>query len=258
MRPAILLFFAASAVAQKPAFDVASVKINQQYQPENGRTWESHTDTKPGSISMRNVSLVSLIKWAYHVPRYQVIKPPGLETARREGGYIDNIRYDLIAKCDTPVPEEQMRPMMQTLLAERFQLVLHRETRTLSVYAIVEAKGGHKMRPSKLEKVEDGKQDPKFGNIVRGASIEEIAAEMGDAHDWDAAVIDATGLKGRFDFEIDIRKYVPQMKPGDPPPDVFAIVQEALLHEIGLKLEPRKVPMEVLVIDRIEKTPVAN
>jgi uncharacterized protein (TIGR03435 family) len=259
MRPVIFVLFAASAVAQKPAFDVASVKINQQYQPENGRTWEPQIDVKPGIVSMRNVSLVSLIKWAYRVQRYQIIQPSGLEIKRGgSGGYTDTARYDLLAKCDRPVPEDEMRPMLQTLLAERFHLTLHRETRTLPVLAIVEVKGGHKMRPSQLEKVEDGRQDPKFGHIVRGASIEEIATEFSDAHDWDAAVIDGTGLKGRFDFEIDIRKYVPQMKPGDPPPDVLSIVQEALTHEIGLKLEARKVPIEVLVIDRLEKVPVEN
>jgi uncharacterized protein (TIGR03435 family) len=88
--------------------------------------------------------------------------------------------------------------------------------------------------------------------------MEEVASELADSRDFNVALIDATGLKGRFDFEINIRKYIPQMKPGDPPPEILTIVQDALLHEIGLKLESRKVPIEMLVIDHLEKTPAEN
>jgi uncharacterized protein (TIGR03435 family) len=261
MRPTIFLFLAASAFAQNPpdpAFDVASVRINQQYQVDNVQTWSAKTDVKPGSLTMTNVSLVSLIKWAYHIQRYQIVQPDGLEFRRPGGNYVDTARYDLLAKCDKPVTDEEMRPMLQTLLAERFHLQFHRETRTLSVYAMVEAKGGHKMRPSQLTKAEDGKQDPQGGNLARGVSMEEVASELADSRDFNVALIDATGLKGRFDFEINIRKYIPQMKPGDPPPEILTIVQDALLHEIGLKLESRKVPIEMLVIDHLEKTPAEN
>jgi uncharacterized protein (TIGR03435 family) len=261
MRPTLFVLAAASAFAQNPpvpAFDVASVKINQQYQSDDVHTWPRKVEVTPGNLSMRNVSMFELIKWAYHVQKYQIAIPSGFESRSGGEAMVDSLRYDVQAKCSKPVSEEEMRPMLQTLLAERFHLALHRETRTMSVYALVEAKGGHKMRPSQLTKAEDGSQDPQRGNVVRGVSLQEMAGELADSRDFNMALIDATGLKGRFDFEINIRKYVPQMKPGDPPFDIISILQEALQKEIGLKLDSRKAPIEVLVIDKIDKAPAEN
>jgi uncharacterized protein (TIGR03435 family) len=261
MRPTLFLFLAVSALAQNPpapAFDVASVKINQQYVSEDVQTWSRKIDATPGNLTMRNVSMFDLIKWAYHVYKYQIVLPSGFEFRSRGEAMLDSVRYDVLAKSSKSAPEDEMRPMLQALLADRFKLALHRETRTLSVYAIVEAKGGHKMRPSQLTKAEEGKQDSQGGNIVRGVSVEELAGEFADSRDFNTPVVDTTGLKGRFDFEINIRKHIPQFTPGAPPPDVLSIIQEALQQEIGLKLEPRKMPVEVLVIERIEKTPVEN
>jgi uncharacterized protein (TIGR03435 family) len=262
MRPALFVFLAASALAQNPpapAFDVASVKINQQYVSEDVQTWSRKIEVTPGNLNMRNVNMFELIKWAYHVQKYQIALPSGFEMRSRGGEVmLDSVRYDVLAKCSKPAAEDEMRPMLQTLLAERFKLALHRETRTLSVYAMVEAKGGHKMRPSQLTKTEDGTQDPQRGNVVRGVLLDEMAGELADSRDFNTPVINCTGLKGRFDFEINFRRHIPQATPGAPPPDVFSIIQEALQQEIGLKLEPRKMPVEVLVIERIEKTPVEN
>lgn len=261
MRPTILLFVAASAFAQErpaPAFEVASVKINQQYQPDNGETWPYKIDITPGSIAMRNVNIFQLIKFAWHVQKYQIVAPTGVEYRGRSEAMIDSTRYDVLAKCATPATEDEMRPMMQTLLAERFRLTLHRETRTLSVYALVEAKGGHKMRASPLNKAEEGKQDAERGTQVRGIALSELAAELADSRDFNVAMVDATGLQGRFDFEINFRKHIPQPKPGEPQPDVLSIIQETLQQDVGLKLEARKMPIEMLIIDRVEKTPVEN
>jgi uncharacterized protein (TIGR03435 family) len=258
---ALLVFLAASALAQNapaPAFDVASVKINKEYVPTEVSTWKRQVEIRPGTFTMRNVSMIELLKFAYHVQRYQIAGPEWFDVRRPGWSRLDAARYDVLAKASGPASEDEMRPMLQALLADRFHLTLHRETRTLPVLALVEAKGVHKMRPSKADHAEEGKQDPQRGNIARGVSMPEIASELSDTRDLDAAVIDATGLKGRFDFEINIRKYFPQLKPGDPPPDVLSIVAEALQQEIGLKLEPRKMPIEVLVIDHIDKSPAEN
>jgi uncharacterized protein (TIGR03435 family) len=247
----LAFFLAVSALAQNPpapAFDVATIKLNPDYRQNDGRTWAGHIRATPSTLSMTNVPLETLITWAYHVPRTQLSGP----------AWLDGDRFDVQAKAPGPAKEDEMRPMMQALLAERFHLEAHRETRTMSVYAIVEAKTGHKMRPSQLTEVQEGKEDPKSGHVVRGAAIPEIAFELSDARDIKALVVDASGLKGRFDFEINIAKYVPPMKPGDPPPDIVSILQEAFQQELGLKLESRKMPMEVLVIDRIDKTPAEN
>jgi uncharacterized protein (TIGR03435 family) len=257
----LLVFLACSALAQNapaPAFEVASVKINKQYVPSEVSTWPRQVEISPGSLTMRNVSIIELLKWAYHVQRYQIAGPEWFDVRRPGWSRLDSARYDVLAKAPGPAKEDEMRLMLQTLLAERFHLTFHRETRTLPVLALVEVKGGHKMRPSQADQSQEGRQDPQRGNVVRGASMAEMANELSDDREWDAAIIDATGLKGRFDFEINIRKYLPQLKPGDPPPDILSVVAEALQQEIGLKLEPRKVPIEVLVIDHIDKSPVEN
>jgi uncharacterized protein (TIGR03435 family) len=259
--PALFVFLAASALAQNapaPAFDVASVKINKEYVPTEASTWKRQVEIRPGTFTMRNVSMIELLKFAYHVQRYQIAGPEWFDMRRPGWSRLDAARYDVLAKASGPASEDEMRPMLQALLAERFHLTFHHETRTLHVLALVEAKGGHKMRPSQADQAEEGKQDPERGNIVRGASMTAMANELSDAREWDAAIVDATGLKGRFDFEINIRKYFPQLKPGDPPPDVLSIVAEALQQELGLKLEPRKMPIEVLVIDHIDKSPAEN
>jgi uncharacterized protein (TIGR03435 family) len=256
----ILLLATGCVFAQdlaRPTFEVASVKVNKEYVPTEVRTWERHVEIRPGTFTMRNVGMIELIEWAYHVQRYQIAGPEWFDVRRPGWSRLDATRYDVLAKAPG-AGEDGMRPMLQALLAERFHLTLHRETRTLPVLALVEAKSGHKMRVSQSDTVQDGKQDPQRGNIVRGASMEEMANELSDGREWDAAIVNATGLKGRFDFELNIRKYIPQLKPGDPPPDVLSVVKEALEQELGLKLEPRKMSVEVLVIDHIDRAPSEN
>jgi uncharacterized protein (TIGR03435 family) len=261
MRP-ILLLLAVSAFAQTPpapAFDVATVKLNPQYQSDNADTWSTKVAISPGALTMRNVNMYTLLEFAYHVQKFQIVLPAGFEFHNRAGDrLLDSIRYDVLAKCDRSASEDEMRPMLQTLLAERFHLAMHRETRTISVFALVETKGGHKMRPSQLTKADEATPDQKGLSQARGVSMSEIAKELADARDFNSPVIDATGLKGRYDFEVNFRAHIPQMKPGDPPPDVLSIIQETLQQDLGLKLESRKVPIEVLVIDRLDKTPAEN
>ena len=204
---------------------------------------------------MTNVNLEKLITWAYHVPRTQISGPIRYWSSP---AWLDGDHFDVVAKAAGPAKEDEMRPMMQALLAERFHQALHGESCTLPVYAIVEAKNGHKMRPSQLTEAQEGGRDAQGANVVRGAALAEVAYELSDARDVNTIVVDTSGLKGRFDFEINLRKYFPQMKPGDPPPDIMSVFQEAFQQELGLRLESRKMPMEVLVIDRIDKTPVEN
>jgi uncharacterized protein (TIGR03435 family) len=144
--------------------------------------------------------MIELIKFAYHVQRYRVAGPDWFDVRRPGWSRLDAARYDVLAKAPGAAKEDDMRPMLQALLAERFHLTLHRETRTLPVLALVAAKGGHKMRVSQSDTAQDGKQDPQRGNIFRGASMEEMANELSDGREWDAAIVNATGLKGRFDF----------------------------------------------------------
>ena len=257
MRPICLFVFSAvSALAQQsapPAFDVASIKINSQFSQDNRSTWRSTIDTSPGSLTMRNVNFTMIAAWAYDVQRPQIAGPAGM----------DSQRFDIFAKAGGPVPEAEMRQMLQTLLAERFKTVVHRDSRPMDAMAMLVPKGGHKLTASQFEKPAN-RQDPVRGNIVEGAALGDLANEM--SRELEIPIVDLTGLKGRFDFTFNVSKYVEAlrsrvMSEGRPISDADArlsVMQDVMAGELGLRLEPRKLPVDVVVIDRFEKTPIEN
>jgi uncharacterized protein (TIGR03435 family) len=168
--------------------------------------------------------------------------------------------YDISAKPDQPgVPNgTQVRAMVQQLLAERFQLVFHTEKKELSAYIITVAKSG-----SKLSKNESGGNLPGFGGRgpgaigVRNSTMAQFADFL-QARIVDRPVVDQTGLTDKFDFTLSWRPdQLPPPGPNAPPPpadlesrsDLFTAFQE----QLGLKLEATKTPVEVLVIDRVQK-----
>jgi uncharacterized protein (TIGR03435 family) len=248
---------AATALAQQPAspvFEVASVKINQQFRPNDRASAIPKMDTSRGGVTMLNVNLNWAVAWAYDLQRPQVDGPE----------WFDSVRYDIIAKTDHPAKESEVRLMLQTLLAERFKLAVHRETRTMDVMALVQPKSGSiKLTPSKLEEPRD-RQDPDRGLVIEGAALSDLAEDL--SHDLAMPVIDMTGLKGRFDFSFNAQKYVTALRsqlvgeghlPSEPELRVI-LGQDIVAGELGLRLEPRKAPVETLVIDHVEKSPIAN
>src|SRR5947209_5290119 len=121
---AISALLAASAFAQNPApatFEVASVKINRQ-EPFVDRMLRVNGDT----LTMRNLTLRVIAAWAYDLQWSQIAGPP----------WIDSDRFDIIAKAAKPLPEDEVRPFLQTLLAERFHFISHRETRNVESLAL--------------------------------------------------------------------------------------------------------------------------
>jgi uncharacterized protein (TIGR03435 family) len=229
------------------AFEVASVKPNKS---GNG---SSRFNSGHGRLTATNVSLKSCIYFAYGIKDYQISGPEWLSSER----------YDITAKAASGVPDKQLMPMLQTLLQDRFKLRLHRQTKELPAYALVVGKGG-----PKLHEVETG---PEQDNAGRGRlSARKISmprlAEILSRH-MDRPVLDMTGIKGVFDLTLD---YAPDdahstMAPRgggaggiatDSPsgPSIFVALQE----QLGLKLEARKGPVEILVIDYAEKVPTEN
>src|ERR1035441_4249184 len=121
----LILFAATAAFGQAadspaPAFAVASVKASQPG-AGGGRGRRDNIQVSPGTVTMRNVSLKSSIRWAWHVSEFQVSGPD----------WLDSERYEIAGKAPGPATEEQLRLMMQTLLRERFKLALHRQTKEL-------------------------------------------------------------------------------------------------------------------------------
>lgn len=111
----------AQPAASPQAFEVASVKVSQVGRAGGEGSRRERVDHTPGSLTMRNVTLKSATAWAYEVKSYQV---SGM-------GWMETERYDVVGKTASEVPEEQLRLMLQNLLANRFKLAFHREEKVL-------------------------------------------------------------------------------------------------------------------------------
>ena len=249
----ISALFAACAMGQNPAppaFEIASVKINRQ-EPFVDRALSVKGDT----LTMRNLNLRVIAAWAYNLQWSEIAGP----------AWIDADRFDIIAKAGKALSEEEMRPLLQALLAERFHFASHRETRSAEVLALTVPKGGHKMTPSKkTEGPAEPHQDPVRGTVVEGVTLAELCENM--SHDTNSLpVVDMTGLKGRFDFAFNIQKYREGMRAqamAQPRPSEaelrLSFIQELMSGELGLKVESRMAPVQFLVIDHAEQKPTEN
>ncbi len=197
----LLTFATGTSQAAPPAFEVASVKAMK---PVRG---SDRLQVEPGSLTMRNVTLRTCIRWAYGVGEYQVNGPD----------WINSERYEIIAKAAGPAPDTELRFMLQTLLAERFQLKLHHDSKTMSIYALTVAKGGPKFQESTGEgeiSIQPGKKGPIFGVTGQHIPLSQITEML--SRILQAPVLDQTGLTGKYDMTIDPSAYISHDEGGQP------------------------------------------
>lgn len=223
----------AQSVSTPSAFEVASVKPNAE-----GRGREQ-VQSSPTNLIMRKASLRFFIHWAYELRLDQISGP----------GWLNTERYDVAAKTDSPSTEQQLRLMLQTLLAERFKLVFHRETKILPVYELVAGKGSSKLREAKGDEKSE-LSVTRASYALHHASMSELAERLVELGAVDHPVADRTGIQGSFDFSL---SFPEGWRPG-PTSDrsgisIFSILEE----QLGLKLELRKSPVETLVVDQAER-----
>lgn len=244
--PAIALFACLSCLAQTPAFDVASIR------PHVGEM-RPDVQTSPGSLTIRNQTLLYLIQWAYDIPPFRINGPAWLRDAR----------YDVVAKADGGGDDNQLRLMLRTLLANRFGVKTHPEQKEMQVYAITLAKGG----PKFPESTDTG--PPVFDRggpttlTAHRVTMKDLAVQISDP--LNRPVIDETGLKGRYEIRIDVSAYMQAAAGGgggggggDGQIDVMGVLFNALQQQLGVKLESKKENVDLLVIDHAEKTPTEN
>lgn len=124
-----------------PAFEVASIRPAQTPQGRGLIPFRETVDATPGSLTLRNVTLTTCIRWAYDLKPFEISGPP----------WLGEERFDITAKAANAVPEEQLRLMLRALLAERFKLAAHRESKEMTAYALVVGKNGSKLRPAEGE-----------------------------------------------------------------------------------------------------------
>ena len=229
-----MLIPAAAAKAQ-PAFAVASIRPSAE-----SVRFESDGETKvlPHQLHMRDVTIETCIKWAYRVQRAQV-SGPALLTSER---------YDIIAKTDDDATLDQMKLMMQTLLKDRFKLEFHRETKELRSFALVVSKRGPHLKQATDDEV-PYRQNSAMGTVARAITMPEFADFLGGP--VEKPVVDKTGLTGRWDFSFDFTKYLTDKPKGLD--DYLQVLNETLEGEIGLRLQPEKDVVPVIVVDRVEK-----
>jgi uncharacterized protein (TIGR03435 family) len=231
MRMALLLALLASRLSAQtaPEFDAASIKPNNSV-----RKGLVINTTKSGDFTGQNVTLRNLIAYAYHLKEFQVTGGPK---------WVDADYYDVIAKPprDGDLSDATNRVRMRALLADRFQLVIHTDTKELPVYALVVAKNGPHLEADKADHPRVG-IERRTGAIVCGRVSMKDFAEWGLTPLLGNVVLDKTGLEGEFDLRV-------QYADDDSGPDLAS----ALQTQLGLKLEPQKAPMPVIVVDRAGK-----
>jgi uncharacterized protein (TIGR03435 family) len=228
-----------------PAFEVASIKVSQTAPGRGLASLREDINTDPARLTVGNVSLNTAIRWAYKLGVYEIGGPD----------WISNARFDITAKAARPVPEEQLRLMLQSLLKERFMLAVHRQAKDLSGYALVVGKNGTRLHP-----VEGGGEGTMTG---AGLVFEGHKMPLSRLADILAGVLkmpvrDMTMLEGFYDFKMDMRPYLADRQPGDGPLDLAGIAISALDAQLGLKLEARKIQVDVLTVDHAEKMPTEN
>jgi uncharacterized protein (TIGR03435 family) len=275
----LIVFASCAAWAQPapapPAFEVASIKPAAPQAP--GRMMV-RMGSDPGRVNYTNVSLKDVLARAYEVKRYQVSGP----------SWLDSERYDIIAKVPDGVPKEQIPAMLRSLLAERFKMTVHRESKEQPVYALVIGKNGPKLKKS--EDSEDSAPKPAGPEgarvagkgammmTMRNGHLEVKRATVGALSDMlsnmlDRPVVDMTKIEGNYDVTLDLsmeelagmKRMAVMAAPGGtgheggPAPDsapsasIFTAIQQ-----LGLKLDSRKAPVDYVFVDKADKVPTEN
>jgi uncharacterized protein (TIGR03435 family) len=166
--------------------------------------------------------------------------------------WLDSDCYDISAKPEGGIKltREQLRPLLQDLLQQRFHLAVRHETRLVSGYALVVAKGGSKLQPTKGGVTPNWRDNFSAGNLKgRNLTTAFLAQQLTPLAGLPC--VDRTGLTGNYDISAE---YAPDLDHDSPLPSLFTALQETL----GLKLEPQKVPVDFIIIDHIDRTPTEN
>jgi uncharacterized protein (TIGR03435 family) len=229
-------------------FDVASVKqLDQSIEPGRPDLSFVGTSGKLAKIEGNRVTLKgtlhALIAAAYGVKDYQISTAPP---------WADVLIYAIDAKTpgDAVPTQEQVRPMLQSLLADRFQLKLHREIKELPVYHLTQGKKNIGLKPAGPNETFGWDVTPGPGGTVRSKATRESIGDFVQlvGVSTDRPVIDKTGVTGYIDYKILVSQ-----QDARTIDDVNRAIVDAVKEQLGLKLEPAKDPIEMLVVERVQK-----
>ena len=227
---------------QGPAFEAASVK------PHVGPMRRIGVTTSGSRLTADAQTPAGLIMFAYNVRNDQIVRTKPLLA-------IGDVFYDVVATATGTPTRDQFRRMMQTLLADRFQLRIHREMKDTPVYALVVGKNGPKLSAS----VPDGEsmfhmnlQGRNYQLTMPKATMDDLVESILNGAGLDRPVVNQTGLNGTYDINL---TYTPEFKMSNGPEDISVFT--AVQGQLGLKLIQQRAAVEMLVVDEAQK-PSAN
>lgn len=223
----------------RPTFDVASIKPNN-----SGTTIANGGGARGNRFGATNATLIQLLRTAYGVQEFQIEGEPG---------WAGVDRFDIVATIPTERRPEEWPAMLQNLLAARFRLKLHRDIRQINGYALLVANGGLKISP-----VDTSRCTPPNGScgfnatpteiVARGMSMDQLATRL--SRSIGQTVVNRTGVSGIFDYRVQWTQDDQFREPGaSASPAIFT----ALTEQLGLRLQSQRVPIEVLVIDGVDR-----
>jgi len=247
---ATAVLFASAARAQASAldFEVATVKTSPP-PPEIDRININLGNFRNGKLTFGNASLSDCLKFAYGIVSDAQLAAPDWIKSK-------SVRFDIVAQAPPDMPRPQLELMLQRLLADRLKVVVHHEQKELPYVALVVGKNGPKMREVQADRA--GPQNGAVRGRIAGSQVSmQLLATLLSRFERQT-VVDMTGLKGVFEMKLE---WTPD--DGRPAelngvaidgPSLFTAVQE----QLGLRLESRKGPLDVLVVDHAEMAPTEN
>ncbi|MGA3133446.1 MAG: TIGR03435 family protein [Terracidiphilus sp.] len=231
------------AAEQPQKFEVASVRITQDREKlPMAQQMYYMSPSGAAQFTVRNVTLDFLIAWAFKLGG-------SAHPIARRPAWMDSTYYEVTAKPegDVGLSYDELRPMVQELLQERFHLTHHAETSKEKGYALVVANGGPKLTPTKggaqHAYMMTGRLDA--ANVPMSIAASLLTRALGQT------VVDETGLKGNYDMKL---KYAEMDATDSEVPSIFTAVEE----QLGLKLVSQAVPAEMFVIDHVDRVPTEN
>jgi uncharacterized protein (TIGR03435 family) len=255
-------------------FEAASVKVSQSQNPR-GRMRGGPGTEDPGQITFTNVTLFNVILRAYDVKLFQLSAPD----------WLSQQKYDIAAKVPPATTKEQGNRMLQTLLADRFHLSLHHESRELQGFELTAGRSGPKLKPAadpdapeqpppSAPPKTDAEGYPQLDGpglvLMEGHKANSVSVFLTAkaqpvsalvellSREFRVPVLDKTGLTGKFDFKVEFAPHPPGALPPEATDDSAPNLTVAIQQQLGLRLNSSKITTDVLIVDRVDRVPVEN
>jgi len=243
IRAAAFFTLSLVAYAQVPSFDVASLKAVEPTPPYS----IDLGNTAHGKLTLTNVTLADCLKFAYKIYNDAQIAGPDWIKSR-------TTLFSIVAQAPPETSRDEIRAMTQTLLTARFQLALRHEQREMPYLALVVDKKGARLQPAK-EGADNAGSEVRAGRIIAN-NLTTTALAVFLARQMKMPVINRTELSGSYDIHLE---WTPESL-NEPSADVATgpSIYDAIAQQLGLCLEARKGPLEVIVLDHAERTPAGN